>query len=77
MADVKVRIHTTTDRTTVIVDNAKTPKDVLSEADVDFSEAMVHLDGAALGPKDMNTSLADLGITAEGIIAVVVKTVNR
>jgi hypothetical protein len=77
MADIKVKIHTNTDRKSVIVDDSKTPKQVLEAEGVDFSGAQTHLDGGALDTKGMNTSFAALGITESAIMAVVIKTVNR
>jgi len=77
MADIKLKIHTNSDRISTIIDSTSTPKQVLEANNVDFSSAMVHLDGGALDPRGMNTSFDGHGVTDQAIIAVVIKTVNR
>lgn len=77
MPDIRVSIHTNTDRKTVIVDSSMTPKQVLEAEGVDYSTAMTHLDGSALPTEGMNKSFDAFGITDKAILAVVIKSVNR
>lgn len=73
---IQVTVGTTTSRTKILVENSATPKEVLQEAEVDYSVATVHLDGAALTATDMHTSLAELGITETCMLIAVVKQEN-
>lgn len=70
---VNLRIGTNTDRKQVVVDESKTPKELLEEADIDFSVGSVHLDGATLNAADMNKSLSALGVSTAASPIVVVK----
>ena len=59
---IKVVVGTSVSRKEVIVDPAKTPKQVLSQEGIDFAKGGIQLDGAPLSTADMNTPLAALGI---------------
>ena len=73
---IQVTVGTTTSRTKVVVEETKTPKDVLQEAEVDYSVATVHLDGAVLSTPEMNTSLDELGVDDSCMLIAVVKQEN-
>lgn len=73
---IKVTVGTTTSRTAVIVEDSKTPKQVLEDTGVDFSAAIVHLDGSALDTKSMNTSFAELNCKETAYLIAVVKQGN-
>lgn len=75
---IKVTVGTNTERTTIIVEPTATPKDCFAEADVDYSTAIVHLDGSSLNAAQMNSSLYTLGITGDSCYLIaVIKTENN
>jgi len=75
---IRVTVGTNTNRTVVVVSPTATPKDCFAEAEVDYSTAIVHLDGASLNTAQMNSSLADLGVTADACYLIaVIKTENN
>lgn len=73
---ISIRVGTNTNRTTVIVPESTTPKQVLLDQNIDFSTAIVHLDGSVIKAAEMNTSFADLGIKDSATLIAVVKTEN-
>lgn len=73
---VQLKIGTNTKRQTVVVPDTITPKQALENAGIDYSMATVHLDGAPLSTVEMNTSLAEQGITETGTLICVVKATN-
>lgn len=74
---ISVTVGTNTSKTVVIVTAEKTPKEVLQQAQVDYSQATVHLDGAILNAGEMNKSLADNGIVGDKCLLIaVIKTDN-
>lgn len=73
---IQVTVGTVTSRTKIIAEPNKTPKDVLDIAEVDYTVASIHLDGAVLSPSEMNTPLCDLGISDSCSLIAVVKQDN-
>jgi len=73
---IQVTVGTTTTKVKVLVEESKTPKQVLNDAEVDYSVATVHLDGSVLSAQDMNTSLADLGCGETALLIAVIKQEN-
>ena len=69
---IQLKIGTNTKRNTVVVDANITPK----QADIDYSMATVHLDGAALTANEMNMTFAEHGITETATLICVVKATN-
>lgn len=61
---------------TVLVDSAKTPREILVENDIDMSRGMWNLDGAILNADDMATTLDDLGCGERAYLTKVTKTDN-
>ncbi len=74
---IQVKVGTNVNRTSTVVSPEKTPKQVLDQAGIDYSKATVHLDGVALSNREMNTSLADLGVTESCILIAVTKQDNN
>lgn len=74
--DIKVSVGTVTKKKAVIVDNSKTPKDALNQAEVDYSTTTTFLDGAPLTAPEMNKSFADLGINTDCMLVTNAKTSN-
>lgn len=73
---VTIKITTNTDRKQVIVPETITPKQILLDNEIDFSTAVVNLDGAALSVNEMNATLAELNVSGTAYMAVVVKLTN-
>lgn len=59
---IKVVVGTSVSRKEIIVDPAKSPKQVLVAEGIDFAKGGIQLDGAPLDTAKMNTPLAQLGI---------------
>jgi hypothetical protein len=76
MSRIEMKIGTNTKRTTVIVDSSLSPKQVLTEQEIDFSRATVHLDGSVLSAQEMNTSLDKLGVSDSSYLIAVTKMDN-
>lgn len=73
---IKVTIGNNVKRTTVIVDPAQTLRQTLEAAEIDYTRGQMHLDGASLGPGDLDKSFADFGITERCFLLNVVKADN-
>lgn len=76
MAQVQVLVGSAIKRNTIIVEDTATPKEILIEAEIDFSMANVHLDGATLSTSEMNTSLKDHQVGEKAMLIAVVKDDN-
>lgn len=74
---LQVKVGTNSSRTSLIVSPEKTPKQILDQAEIDYSKATVHLDGVALNTTEMNTSLDDLGIVDSCYLVAVTKQENN
>lgn len=74
---LQVKVGTNSSRTSLIVSPEKTPKQILEQAEIDYSRATVHLDGVALNTNEINTSLADLGIVDNCYLVAVTKQENN
>ena len=73
---IKVIIGTNVKRETKIVNSAATPRQVLDEAGVDYSVGGVQLDGATMGPGDLDKTFEQLGIAEKCYLIQVAKAVN-
>ena len=73
---IQLKIGTNTKRNTVVVSEDISPKEALEDADIDYSMATVHLDGAALSANEMNMTFAEHGITEKATLICVVKATN-
>lgn len=77
MAQVKVKLGTTTTRKTVIVDSSKTPRELFMENDIELTgDVSIQLDGDRLGTREMDKSLAELGVHDTAMLLAVVNTKN-
>jgi hypothetical protein len=73
---IKVKVGTNTERKEVTVESSKTPKDIFSQENIDYSRARVYLDGSIISPADMNKSLDELGIRSKCMLVAVIKSDN-
>lgn len=60
---IKVTVGNNTNRTTVIIPENKTLREVFTENEIDFSIAQPMLDGCSLRPGDLDKTFAELGVT--------------
>lgn len=73
---IQVKLGTNGERITKTVDSSKTIKSVLEENDINYSATVMHMDGAPLGPGDVNKTFDDFGITDSTYLLAVVKASN-
>lgn len=73
---IKVIVSNNMKRETKIVNADATPRQVLEEAGIEYSRAMVNMDGTTLFPGDLDKSFAQHGITEKTYLSAVVKTDN-
>lgn len=73
---IKVTVGNNVHRESVIIDGTTTLRQVLEEANVDYTRGGIHLDGVTLMPGDLDRSFEDFGITEKAFLLQVVKTDN-
>jgi len=74
---IKCTVGTNTSRTTTIVKESATPKEVLAENNIRFETATVHLDGSPLNTKSMNQTFEELGVKESCYLIAVIKSENN
>lgn len=73
---VQVIMGSTLERKTVVLSPDTTLRQALEDNGIDYTSGTMHLDGAPLGPGDLNKSFADLGVTERCYLLQVVKASN-
>lgn len=73
---IQVTIGTNTQRKKITVSPAETLREVLEENEINYEVGTMHLDGAALGPGDLDKTFNDFGITEKCYLLSVVKAEN-
>jgi hypothetical protein len=75
---IKVTLGTTLKRVTPdpMVLSSRSLRSVLEEFGIDYSTGTMHLDGAPLGPGDLDKTFEDFGITEKCYLLNVVKADN-
>lgn len=73
---IKVTAMNNVTRTSLIVEENKTPREILEEVGIDYTRGTVHLDGAPLMPGDLDKSFADFGIRSKCYLTSIVKVDN-
>lgn len=73
---VKITVGNNMKRIPVIVEDDATPRQVFEQNDIDYSHGMSTLDGATLGPGDLDKTFSQLGITEKGFLYNVAKLDN-
>lgn len=74
---IQVTIGTNTSRTRTVVDENTTLKKALTDAEVDYSVANVHLDGVALKAGDIDKTFAEMNVKESCFLIAVVKVDNN
>ena len=73
---INVKVGNATSRTTVAVASDTTLRQVLDDNDINYSVAQIHLDGAPLGPGDLDKTFEGIGVTSNCFLIAVTKTSN-
>ena len=73
---IKVTYGNNVNRDSDIVDKSTTIRAFLESHHVDYSRGVMHLDGASLGPGDLDKTFESLGITEKCYLLNVVKADN-
>lgn len=73
---LSVKVGSNTSRSTVLVPSTQTLRKTLEDANINYSTASVHLDGAPIGVGNLDKSFANCGITSSCYLIAVVKTDN-
>lgn len=73
---IKVTVGNNLKRTQVMKNENTTLRTILEEAEIDYTKGTMHLDGAPLGPGDLDKTLAQHGITEKCFLLNVVKADN-
>ena len=73
---IKVIVGNNMKRETKIVSSDATPRQVLEDAQIDYSRGGVNMDGVTLMPGDLDKTFAQHGIAEKCYLMQVVKTDN-
>lgn len=73
---IKVTVGNNVKRETVIVDSTTTLRQVLEDANIDYTRGTMHLDGSSLNPGDLDKTFSQFGITEKCFLLNVVKADN-
>ncbi len=63
---IKVTIGNNVKRDAVIIERSTTLREALENAGLDYSRGGINLDGATLGPGDLDKSFEDMNIPEDG-----------
>jgi hypothetical protein len=73
---IKVTLGNNVKRKTEILDPETTLREALEDAQIDYTNGIMNLDGSTLSPGDLDRSFADFGITEKCYLLNVVKADN-
>jgi len=73
---IKVTMGNNVKRTSEVLDENTTLREVLEDAGIDYTIGMMNLDGSTLAPGDLDKTFADFGITEKCYLLNVVKADN-
>lgn len=73
---IKVMIGNNVKRESALLDESTTLRSALEQYGIDYTRGLMHLDGAPLGPGDLDKTFADFGITERCFLLNVVKADN-
>ena len=73
---IKVTMGNNVKRKTEILDENTTLREVLEDAEIDYTAGIMNLDGSTLNPGDLDKTFADFGITEKCYLLNVVKADN-
>lgn len=75
---VQITLGTNTKRTKIVVDNSMTPKQILTDNNIDYGTAQLNLDGSTLTREELNMPLSAIigETTDQAMLIAVVKTDN-
>lgn len=73
---IKVTMGNNVKRSSEILDENTTLREVLEDADIDYTAGVMNLDGSTLNLGDLDKTFADFGITEKCYLLNVVKADN-
>lgn len=73
---IKVLVGSSTERKSVVIPPTQTLKQTLDQSGVDYSTSQVYLDGATLGPGELDKTFNDFNIKEKCMLVAVVKLSN-
>jgi hypothetical protein len=73
---IKATIGNNVKRKTEVYDPDTTLREALEEAEIDYTNGIMNLDGSTLAPGDLDKTFADFGITEKCFLLNVVKADN-
>lgn len=73
---IKVMIGNNVKRESALLDENTTLRSALEQYGIDYTRGLMHLDGAPLGPGDLDKTFSDFGITERCFLLNVVKADN-
>lgn len=73
---IKVMIGNNVKRESALLDENTTLRSALEQYGIDYTRGLMHLDGAPLGPGDLDKTFTDFGITERCFLLNVVKADN-
>lgn len=73
---IKVTMGNNVKRESQIIDENTTLRTALEDAGIDYTTGVMHLDGASLGPGDLDKTFKDFGIAEKCFLLNVVKADN-
>lgn len=73
---IKVTVGDNVERNSVIVDEGKSLREVLTENGVNYSHAVVSLDGVSLDEEELDNSFEDFEVTDRCFLIAVTKADN-
>lgn len=73
---LRIKIGTNTGRIPVIVSENDSLQKVLTDNNISFARASIHINGVTMGTSDFGKTIADLGLQEDAIILACTKTDN-
>lgn len=73
---IKVTVGNNVKRSSVIIEETTTLREVLEDAGIDYTRGVMHLDGSSLQAGDLDKTFADFGIADKCFLLNVVKADN-
>lgn len=70
---IQVTLGTNTDRTKILADPSKTPREILEENNIEYASGNIRLDSNPIGGSELDMSLNELGVNEKCYLIVVVK----
>ena len=73
---IKITLGNNVKRKTEILDENTTLREALEDAEIEYTQGIMNLDGSTLSPGDLDKTFADFGITEKCYLLNVIKADN-